>query len=71
MLAEDFPECPLTPALSPDRGEGEESIGEMTSIGLVQKCGGSGTVLPFHCATRVRISVIFISMNMTQLKVVN
>src|SRR6266487_1361261 len=37
-----------------------ESIGEMTSIGLGQKCGGSGTVLPFHCATRVRISVIFI-----------
>ena len=35
-------------------------LGEMTSIGLVQKCGGSGTVLPFHCMTRVRISVIFI-----------
>src|SRR5450432_2832553 len=37
-----------------------DSIGETTSIGLVQKCGGSGTVLPFHCTTRVRISLIFI-----------
>ena len=36
------------------------SIGETTSIGLVQKCGGSGTVLPRHWTTRVRISVIFI-----------
>src|SRR5882672_4611696 len=38
-----------------------DNIGAMTSIGLVQKCGGNGTVLPFHCTTRVRISVIFIS----------
>src|SRR6267142_2542827 len=59
----DFAERPLTPALSPDGGEGEvlSSIGEITSIGLVQKCGGNGTVLPFHCTTRVRTSVIFIS----------
>src|SRR5579862_1579254 len=28
------------------------------SIGLVQKCGGSGTVLPCQRTTRVRISVI-------------
>jgi hypothetical protein len=25
-----------------------DNIGEITSIGLVQKWGGSGTVLPFH-----------------------
>jgi hypothetical protein len=35
------------------------SIGEMASIGLVQKWGGSGTVGPFHWTTRVRILVIF------------
>jgi hypothetical protein len=36
------------------------TIGESTSIGLVQKCGGSGTVLPRHSTTRARTSVIFI-----------
>jgi hypothetical protein len=36
------------------------SMGETASIGFVQKCGGSGTVLPRHSMTRVRISLIFI-----------
>ena len=33
------------------------------SIGLVQKCGGSGTVLPRHSTTRVRILVIFMQVS--------
>ena len=33
------------------------------SIGFVQKCGGSGTVLPRHSTTRVRISVIFMQVS--------
>ena len=36
-----------------------DSDAEIKSIGFVQKCGGSGAVLPFHWTTRVRILVIF------------
>jgi len=36
-----------------------DSIGEIRSIGFVQKWGGSFAVFPDHCTTRVRISVIF------------
>src|SRR5258708_6350576 len=32
---------------------------ESKSIGLVQKCGDNGVVLPDHCATLVRTSRIF------------
>jgi hypothetical protein len=39
-----------------------DSDGAIRSIGFVQKCGGSGVVLPFHWTTRVRISVIFMSV---------
>ena len=44
------------------------SIGATASIGLVQKCGGSGTVLPLHSMTRVRISVIFMEWSWNRRK---
>src|ERR1700730_15587530 len=37
----------------------DDSGSESKSIGLVQKCGDNGVVLPDHCATLVRTSRIF------------
>ena len=54
--------------------EGESLHGSLResssrSMGLVQKCGGKGTVLPRQRTTRVRISLIFMALLASQLEI--